>query len=210
MKLLLLPREFIYKDRKSLDDFLIGDELNKKLYGVYLTVKDRPYNFKFEPEKAFNEAYYIATVATNDSHPELCVRDMWHTAKHDMGWAYAADLVMSMVYAILSLQEKKSEMVIFALQVMERENYGQFHFPLFRNLVFNTRKIYNSDLSIKPCSIADIPFGYDYQKVTDNYEQDSIRALVSMLGTNADKLEMINDIEAWQNYLEEQEANLPF
>ena len=34
MKLLLLPREFIYKDRKSLDDFLIGDELNKKLYEV--------------------------------------------------------------------------------------------------------------------------------------------------------------------------------
>lgn len=210
MKLLQLPRDFIYKDRSSLDDFLTGDELNKKLYGVYLTVKDRPYNFKFEPEQAFNEAYYIATVAANDKHPELCVRNMWQTAKHDMGWAYAADLVMSMVYAILSLQENKSEMVKFALQVMERENYGQFHFPFFRDIVIHTSKRYNSDLSIKPCSMADIPFGFEYLRVTDNFQQESIRELVSMLGSNADKLEMINDIEAEQKYREELDANLPF
>jgi hypothetical protein len=68
MKLIDLPREFVYTDRKSIDDFLNGDELNKEIYKTYLRVKDRPYYFKFDAEKAFNEAFYICTLAMNESH----------------------------------------------------------------------------------------------------------------------------------------------
>lgn len=75
MKIVYLPRQLVYTDRRNLDDFLHGDELNKELYKVYLKVKDRPYYFKFDADKAFNEAYYIATMAMNESHPELDVRE---------------------------------------------------------------------------------------------------------------------------------------
>ena len=78
MKIEKLPRDFVYTDRRTLDDFLRSDDLNKELYKVYLRVKDRPYYFKFDAEKAFNEAYYIATLAMYDPHPELNVREwLW-------------------------------------------------------------------------------------------------------------------------------------
>ena len=59
MKIEKLPRDFVYTDRRTLDDFLRSDDLNKELYKVYLRVKDRPYYIKFDAEKAFNEAYRI-------------------------------------------------------------------------------------------------------------------------------------------------------
>lgn len=51
MKIEKLPRDFVYTDRRTLDDFLRSDDLNKELYKVYLRVKDRPYYFKFDAEK---------------------------------------------------------------------------------------------------------------------------------------------------------------
>ena len=107
MKIERLPRELVYTDRLTLDDFLSENELNKELYKVYLEIKDIPYYFKFDAEKAFNEAYYIATLVMNDPHPELNVREWLWIAKADMGWRYAANLVMSMVYAILYLQAER-------------------------------------------------------------------------------------------------------
>ena len=81
MKIINLPRQLVYTDRRTLDDFLRSDELSRELYKVYLRVKDNPYYFKFSAEKAFNEAYYIATMAMNESHPELDVREWWFAAK---------------------------------------------------------------------------------------------------------------------------------
>jgi hypothetical protein len=46
MKIEKLPRDFVYTDRRTLDDFLRSDDLNKELYKVNLRVKDRPYYFK--------------------------------------------------------------------------------------------------------------------------------------------------------------------
>ena len=63
MKIEKLPRDFVYTDRRTLDDFLRSDDLNKELYKVYLRVKDRPYYFKFDAEKAFNEAYRIMGIS---------------------------------------------------------------------------------------------------------------------------------------------------
>ena len=34
MKIVYLPRQLVYTDRRNLDDFLHGDELNKELYNL--------------------------------------------------------------------------------------------------------------------------------------------------------------------------------
>ena len=81
MKIEKLPRDFVYTDRRTLDDFLRSDDLNKELYKVYLRVKDRPYYFKFDAEKAFNEAYRIMgidktfTVVWNDKQKNASLCD---------------------------------------------------------------------------------------------------------------------------------------
>lgn len=52
MRIVNLPKQLIYTDRRNLDDFLRDDELNKELYKVYLRVKNSPYYFKFSAETA--------------------------------------------------------------------------------------------------------------------------------------------------------------
>ena len=202
MKIVYLPRQLVYTDRRNLDDFLHGDELNKELYKVYLKVKDRPYYFKFDADKAFNEAYYIATMAMNESHPELDVREWWYAAKRDIGWAYSANLIMSMVYAILSLQAEKPDTIDYVLEIMKGANYGEEHFPAYKELVENHPFRYNSDFSIRPNSVSELQNApILWQNVTEEFDQETIRELVAMFPTKEERLKFIDLIEQRQNKL---------
>lgn len=202
MKIVNLPRQFVYTDRRNLDDFLRDDELNKELYKVYLRVKDHPYYFKFDAEKAFNEAYYIATLAMNEPHPELDVREWWYAAKRDIGWAYSANLIMSMVYAILSLQSEKPDTIDYVLEIMKNTNYGEDHFPAYKELVENHPFRYNSDFSIRPNSVSELQNAtIKWQNVTEEFDQETIRELVAIFPTKEERLRLIDLIEQRQNEL---------
>ena len=203
MKLINLPRELVYTDRRTLDDFLREDDLNKELYKVYLQVKDKPECFSFDAVKAFNEAYYIATIAMNESHPEEDVIEWRYIAKHDMGSAYAAHLVLSMVYAILYLQENKSENIENVLNQMQNQNYGKDHFPYFRAMAEGESHRFKSDFSIRPCPIDDIDdIVMDASKtwfsLTKYFDQTIIKNLVSFFPTIEERLNMIELIERKQ------------
>ena len=214
MKFKKLPRQLVYRDRRNLDDFLRNDELNKELYKVYLRVKDKPYYFKFEAEKAFNEAYYISTLAFNESHPELDVRDWWYLAKDDIGWAYAANLVLSMVYAILSLQKDKPEKIEYVLEIMQGENYGEEHFPAYKYLAENHPSKYSTDFNILPSPVDELPNKIGlWEEITEEFDQDTIRELVSLYPTKDERLKLIDLIEHSQKVIDDFNAatdDLPF
>lgn len=199
MKLIRLPKEFVYTPKGTLDEFLRGDDLNKELYKIYLRVKDSPYCFKFEVEDAFNEAWYIATIVMNDPHPELILRDLWYKAKGDIGWAYAANLVMSMVYAIISLQEKRSETTQYVLMLMEGASYGEDHFPYFKSEVEYARVKYKSDFTIRPCPLKETENKIiNYNFITEGYDQKCIRDIVKLFPLKEEKLALIDRIERYQ------------
>ncbi len=208
MKLINIPRELVYTDRRTLDDFLREDDLNKELYKVYLRVKDKPYYFKFDAEDAFNEAYYIATMAMNDPHPELDVKEWLWIAKEDMGWRYAANLVMSMVYAILYLQQDQPEQIGYVLTIMEGQDYGEDHFPDFKAMAEQEKRRFKSDLSIRPYPIDELEYisvmhkrPISWQTVTEDFDQNNIRELVSLLQTKDERLKLIDLIEDRQKSL---------
>lgn len=196
MKIERLPRELVYTDRLTLDDFLSENELNKELYKVYLEIKDIPYYFKFDAEKAFNEAYYIATLVMNDPHPELNVREWLWIAKADMGWRYAANLVMSMVYAILYLQAERPEKIDYILKLMEGQDYGEDYFGYFQGLAKSHKERYNSDLLPNPQSVEVIKRTlFDWNQITNDYDQETIRKIVELFRSKEEKLKIIDTIE---------------
>jgi len=196
MKIERLPRELVYTDRLTLDDFLSENELNKELYKVYLEIKDIPYYFKFDAEKAFNEAYYIATLVMNDPHPELNVREWLWIAKADMGWRYAANLVMSMVYAILYLQAERPEKIDYILKLMEGQDYGEDYFGYFQGLAKSHKERYNSDLLPNPQSVDVIKRTlFDWNQITNDYDQETIRKIVELFRSKEEKLKIIDTIE---------------
>ena len=220
MKLINLPREFVYTDRRTLDDFLRNDELNLLLYKVYLEVKDKPYYFKFPAEKAFNEAWYIATLAMNEAHPELDVKEWLWRSRDNMGWRYAADLVMSMVYVILYLQKDKPKMVEYVLPMFDNLNLGNEHFPAFKSMAIQETRQFSSDLAVHPNPVEEIeanllavysaftPGVVTWHKFTDNFEQMTVRELISLFPTMEQQLKMIDLLEKRQ-YEEENPPQYP-
>lgn len=204
MTLTDLPKQLIYTDRKTLDDFLREDDLNKELYNVYLQVKDKPYYFKFDAVKAFNEAYYIAVLAMNERKPESQVKEWYWNAQSNIGWVYAANLVMSMVYAILSLQENKPKRIDKVLHKMQNMQLGNEHFTAFKKMAEQEIRRYNSDLSIYLSPVDKIhnilcinhKLWGDF---TEDYQQSNIREIVSLYPSKEDRLKLIDQIEKRQS-----------
>ena len=121
-------------------------------------MKDRPYYFKFDAEKAFNRSpTSIATLAMNDSHPgNLEARDWLWIAKDDMGWRYAANLVMSLVYAILFLKDDRPEQIEYVLELMKGQDYGEDYFEDFETLARLNEKRYEIDLALHPVPVEEL------------------------------------------------------
>ncbi len=207
MKLTNLPKDFVYTDRKSIEDFLSENDLNKDLYKVYIRVDHTFYKFDFAPEKAFNEAYYIATLAMNEPHPEVLLNEWWNLAKIHMGKAYAANLVMSMVYVILSLQENKPPIFEYVLHFSVYHNYGKDYLPFFKQLADNSKVRFNSNLKIHPLPVSELKkYSEDLQQLTDNFTQKNIKELVSIYPNTNWQLDLLKLIEAEQKRVEKQES----
>lgn len=206
-----LPRTFIYRDKRELDDFLRDNPLNDALYDVFLDVKDNYYNLKISAEKIFNEVYYQCTRLMLDSHPETRLWDYLNDAKENTGWRYTSDLVFSMVYAVLSLQKEISPSIKRFLRYLEGKNLNDCYFPAFQQLVEERRgrESYESDFT--PCPEPPervLNYGtFIWSTVTDNYSQERIRMIVNLWKEKEDKLAILDKIEHNFDFDEECEKN---
>lgn len=206
-----LPRTFIYRDKRELDDFLQDNPLNDALYDVFLDVKDSYYSLKISAENIFNEVYYQCTRLMLDSHPETRLRNYRDDAKVNMGTRYASDLVFSMVYAVLSLQKEISPSIKRILRYLEGQNLNDCYFPAFQQLVEERRgrESYESDFT--PCPEPPervLNYGtFIWSTVTENYSQERIRMIVNLWKEKEDKLAILDKIEHNFDYDEECEKN---
>lgn len=203
-----LPRTFIYRDRKELDEFLKDNPLNDALYDIFLDVKDSYYNLKIPAEVIFNEVYYQCTRLMLDPHPEARVWDYLNDAKDNTGWRYTSDLVFSMVYAVLSVQPQAPYSVRRFLRCLEGKNLNECYFPSFKNMadiwggiengrIVGNTKTYQSDFTPSPESPERInvhkPF--IWSEVTDDYNQERIRMIMDLWSDKEDKLAILKMIE---------------
>ena len=204
-----LPRTLIYRDRKELDEFLKDNELNNMLYDVFLVVKDSYYNLKISAEAIFNEVYYQCTRLMLDPHPEARVWDYLNDAKDNTGWRYTSDLVFSMVYAVLSLQQEVNLPIQRFLRILKGKNLNQCYFPYFEDMVvgmsgldyegevYEEPKRFKSDFT--PCPepperlSAYKPF--IWSEVTNDYDQEQIRLVVNLWSKKEDKITVLKMIE---------------
>ena len=203
-----LPRTFIYRDRKELDEFLKDNELNEALYDVFLEVKDSYYNLKISAETIFNEVYYQCTRLMLDPHPEARVWDYLNDAKGNTGWRYTSDLVFSMVYAVFSVQPRLPLSIKRFLRCLEGKNLNECYFPAFRKMVdswgdiengwiVGYSKYHQSDFTPSP-ELPERLFSHKpfiWSEVTEDYCQERIRMIVNLWSSEKDKLAVLNMFE---------------
>ena len=104
-----LPKDFLWTDKKSMDEFFELDPINEDFYMVISELSGNLIYQRINILKVFNEVYYQATrlVFERPSNEEL--RDYIAEIKANLGWNYSAQLVLTMIYHLLLLYEDKSE-----------------------------------------------------------------------------------------------------
>ena len=152
MKLNELPRTSLYVDRCELDDFVMTDGvLVHAMHEVFLKQAEDV----CDELALFNEAHYIATVAMCTPFPNLHVREwkrkVWNSMGerqfyNNMGDDMCVQLVMSMVYVLLCVQDSRTTGLDRAVELMKKEDYGQSRcFAAFAALT-EVSGLYHADL----------------------------------------------------------------
>ena len=100
-----IPSQIRWTGQKKMEE-LLDDPVAESLYGLYLKVKDSPRHITIKPELLLNEAYFISNRIYQDKEPSEMIEVYEHEIESDMGWHYAKDLVMPMIYALMVIQEK--------------------------------------------------------------------------------------------------------
>lgn len=182
-----IPRELIYQDKQSLDDFGVKRprSLNKILFEDYLMkaqeLKVGEYGFNVRSLKAFNDAYYACTVI-------LKVRG-------DFEIAYFKDkisempVVMPMVYAYLNRLNEKPEhasIIIKRIEGYAKERCEQLDVLLNKQKKTLDRKLFD------PCQITkDVASQVRWWDVTDKFNEDSISELVRVICKSEDECRIV-------------------
>lgn len=184
-----IPRELIYQDKQSLDDFGVkgASSLNKILFVDYLMgaqeLKVGEYGFNVRALKAFNDAYYACTVI-------LKVRG-------DFEIAYFKDrvsemsVVMPMVYVYLNrLNEKPEHTSVIKKRI---EGYAKERCKQLDTLLNKKKKLLDRKL-FDPCQITkDIASQVHWWEATDRFNEDSISKLVRVICKNEDECRIVTE-----------------
>ena len=114
----------LWRDLETMDEFFELEPVNSEFYEVFITLRKEPFSVSKDVVKVFNEAYYQLTRMVFE-HPMPTDLEKYATdIKTNLGWSYSDTLVMSMVYFLDALRNKKKyPLNKFFLQKL-KEAYG--------------------------------------------------------------------------------------
>lgn len=226
-----IPRELIYEDKFSLDDFDIDTEssLDCAFYDVLQKVEKLPQCLGEDLEKTylriFNDAYFIATSVLKDKRPELKFEEYKKIACEEIVSPHASVIsdnsirgfcVLSMVCALLDgIEQKDKNFQRYCDKLRSWLNGkvdNQWIVYSLSSDPFTQRKTPNlSPREIKPSLLV----GVQWSNVVTlfnkqgEFQKAQVDALVNTLGKTVN--EKIYIIDAIGEYIDEMESNeLPF
>ena len=118
----IAPKCMLWKGHRRLEE-LLDDPVNMEVYGLFQKVKDSPRHISISAENLLNEVHYTCSKFYQDKNPEEHLEDCAIEVEADLGWYYASELVMPMVYAVLYSQPTKTKKIHKLMKAIERQ-YG--------------------------------------------------------------------------------------
>ena len=128
-----IPRQMRWNGHKRMEE-LLDDPVAESLYGLFLKVKDGPRHITIKPELLLNEVYFISNKIYQDKEPCDKIEVYEHEIESDMGWHYAKDLVMPMIYALINCQKKRPQYVDKFLGVIKEKYIKSSYWPVFSSM----------------------------------------------------------------------------
>ncbi len=102
----ILPREMLWTDKKTMDEFFELDRVNEDFFEVFMTLRGEPFAVETDEIKIFNEVYYQITRMIYEKPMPAELPNYISDVKANMGWNFNAEIVMSMAYFLLALINK--------------------------------------------------------------------------------------------------------
>lgn len=145
MKTSELPRELLWQDMETIDEFF-DDPLNKKLYNILRLWLEKGQSSL----PLLNEAWYICERIYYEDDPGSLIGDYLDTAKKDLKDMDLVTVVMCLVYSIFKVQKdelirKHTDKVTGILEMFleRRDCWGCFN--QFVEETINNGKMFNSE-----------------------------------------------------------------
>jgi hypothetical protein len=117
-----LPREFLWTDKNSMEEFFELDPVNKDFYDVLhqFHPKEKPMSnsvsmgrislpglaLSYREEQFLNEAYYQITRMVYEQPTYTKMHSYFMDVKATIGWSLDASMVMAMIYFLMKLMDK--------------------------------------------------------------------------------------------------------
>ena len=181
----ILPKDFLWTDKTTIEDFFEQDPLNKEFYKLLSELPPEFLNERIDFLQIFNEVYYQATRLIFELPSEPDIKNYVSDIKANMGWNYGAQLVMTMLYHMLHLYVKDERRVIVRhLQPIHRMCYNCPYWPLF-HLCYERLKAEGRVLQYifrpRPLSAEYIYWNYgSWDKLTMNFDMEAIRLILGL------------------------------
>lgn len=200
---LLLPREMLWTNLKTMGQFLKLDPINGAFHGVFMTLHEKAYLVELDEVKVFNEVYYqITRMAYERPAPRDLARYI-ADVRENMERKYSVELVMTMLYFMILQVKRETPLVnrFFLMTIAEvyrKCPYWEFFKTL--NIRLSKRNLF---YKFSPCPVSpeDLADKYvHWQEITEDYDINAIYAILSLWEDEKDRRTVLEMIKSSINF----------
>lgn len=195
----ILPRQLLWTDKQSMDEFFELDPVNEEFYGVFSQLRNEPFAVNTDGVKVFNEVYYQVTRMVYE-HPMPTDLPKYITdIKANLGWNYSSELVMSMAYFLIALIDRRERPLNkFFTKAVNQRFFGCLYWKPFKHRFEALKKMkmhVSYNFKPNPYPVASLTeYYYRWDIITNCYDLSSIEKVLDLWNDYLDKSAVANDI----------------
>lgn len=200
-----LPRQMLWSDFRTIDRFYNIEPLNTQFHEVLKTIQISPFEEKKDDTKIFNEVYYQMTRMAYERAKPSDLHKYVIDIRGNIGLSYGVELVMTMLYFLMSLVDKNSRQYNSFLLITIKEWYKKSSYwkpfnNLYKSLSKGKKKIEYS-FTPHPVPARELAKGYvPWQELTHNYDGGAVLEIINLWENQDDKETLANMILASVNF----------
>lgn len=190
-----LPRELLWTDKTSMDEFFELDPVNEYFFEYYTSLQGELFGVTLDAVKVFNEVYYQLTRAAYEKPFAFYIGSYIQDIKANLGWSYSAEIVLSMVYWVSETSTPLlSKSTIGLKNFIKSQFKASVYWQPFRKCcqkILKDKLHLRYDFKPNPVSPAYLRDKYLYwSDITYGYDLTTIRATLNLWDDEEDKREV--------------------
>ena len=188
-----LPREMLWTEKQTMDDFFELEPLNEKFFNVFVTLREDPFDIRSDEVKVFNEVYYQITRMFYENPMPEDLQNYVSDIKANLGWSYSAELVISMAYFMITNCKNKPLNMFFTNSIIDnfQDSIYWKPFDLCSDELKKAGESINYDFNPCPAPIDELTFKYiPWADLTHNYDKNALLELIKLWSKEEEKKEL--------------------